>query len=64
MPREKQREIASKGGTAAHDQGKGHTWDSHSAAIAGAKGRAQAARNRAAMRRIDPALTAVQFHVQ
>jgi len=34
----RQKEIASKGGKAAHAQGKAHKWDTHSAAEAGRKG--------------------------
>ena len=38
MDPEKQREIASKGGKAAHDKGTAHEFDSQEAAEAGAKG--------------------------
>lgn len=38
MDKDKQREIASKGGKAAHKQGKAHTWTSEEAAAAGRKG--------------------------
>jgi general stress protein YciG len=38
MKPELQREIASKGGKAAHEKGTGHEWDSASARIAGRKG--------------------------
>ena len=38
MPPEKQREIASKGGKAAHAQGVAHKWTSFEAQIAGRKG--------------------------
>lgn len=38
MSREKQREIASKGGKASHAMGRGHRWTKESAAVAGAKG--------------------------
>lgn len=38
MDREKQREIASKGGRAAHMQGTAHEWDSNEAREAGRKG--------------------------
>lgn len=38
MPKEKQREIASKGGKAAHAQGTAHEWDSSEAAEAGRRG--------------------------
>jgi general stress protein YciG len=44
MDREKQREIASKGGRAAHVQGTAHEWDSNEAREAGRKGGA-ASRN-------------------
>ena len=38
MPASKQRDIASKGGKAAHAKGTAHRWDSKSAADAGRKG--------------------------
>lgn len=38
MDRAKQREIASKGGKAAHRKGTAHTWTSESARAAGRKG--------------------------
>ncbi len=38
MDREKQREIASKGGRAAHIQGTAHEWSSEEAREAGRKG--------------------------
>lgn len=38
MDRDRQREIASKGGKAAHRKGTAHEWDSQEAAQAGAKG--------------------------
>ena len=38
MSREKQREIASKGGRAAHLHGTAHEWDSNEARQAGRKG--------------------------
>ena len=38
MDREKQREIASKGGRAAHMQGTAHEWTSEEAREAGRKG--------------------------
>lgn len=38
MDRAKQREIASKGGKAAHAQGKAHEWTSETAREAGRKG--------------------------
>lgn len=38
MSKEKQKEIASKGGKAAHAQGTAHEWDSEEAAAAGRRG--------------------------
>jgi hypothetical protein len=38
MSREKQREIASKGGRAAHQKGTAHEWTSEEARVAGRKG--------------------------
>ena len=38
MSREKQREIASKGGRAAHAKGVAHTWNTEEARAAGRKG--------------------------
>jgi general stress protein YciG len=38
MDREKQREIARKGGQAAHQKGTAHEWDSDEARVAGRKG--------------------------
>jgi general stress protein YciG len=38
MDREKQRDIASKGGRAAHKQGKAHEWTADEAKLAGRKG--------------------------
>lgn len=38
MDPNKQREIASKGGKASHDQGTGHEWNTEEARAAGAKG--------------------------
>lgn len=38
MDEEKQREIASKGGRAAHEKGTAHEWDSEEARAAGSKG--------------------------
>jgi len=38
MDPEKQREIASEGGRAAHEQGSAHEWDSEEAREAGRKG--------------------------
>jgi len=46
MSREKQRELASKGGKASHEQGTGHQWNSETARAAGKKG-GEASRNRA-----------------
>lgn len=38
MNRDQQRQIASKGGRAAHEKGTAHEWNSHEAAAAGKKG--------------------------
>ncbi len=38
MSKEKQREIASKGGKAAHSQGTAHEWTIEEARVAGRKG--------------------------
>jgi len=38
MSSEKQREIASKGGRAAHEKGTAHKWTSAEASVAGRKG--------------------------
>lgn len=38
MDDDKQRDIASKGGKAAHEQGSAHEWDSEEASEAGKKG--------------------------
>ncbi len=38
MDPERQRQIASKGGRAAHEQGKAHEWTSEEARAAGRKG--------------------------
>src|SRR5690242_1852481 len=38
MDREKQRQIASRGGHAAHEQGTAHEWTSDEARVAGRKG--------------------------
>ena len=38
MDREKQREIARRGGRAAHEQGTAHEWTSAEARVAGRKG--------------------------
>ena len=50
MDREKQREIASKGGRAAHEKGTAHEWNTEEARAAGRKGglSSHARRNRAA----------------
>ena len=50
MNRDRQREIASKGGKAAHQQGTAHEWDSYEASEAGRKGGIASARARAARR--------------
>ena len=44
MSRDKQREIASKGGRAAHKQGTAHEWTSDEARAAGRKGGAASRR--------------------
>ena len=46
MDREKQREIASKGGRAAHQKGTAHEFDSNEARAAGRKGGVTVSRNR------------------
>lgn len=46
MDEEKQREIASKGGKAAHEKGTAHEFDSQEAAEAGRKGGQARAQNR------------------
>jgi uncharacterized protein len=46
MDEEKQREIASKGGKAAHEKGTAHEFDSAEAAEAGRKGGQARAQNR------------------
>jgi uncharacterized protein len=46
MDEEKQREIASKGGKAAHEKGTAHEFDSEEAAEAGRKGGQARAQNR------------------
>jgi len=38
MDREKQREIASRGGRSAHEQGTAHEWSSDEARVTGRKG--------------------------
>ncbi|MGQ0538851.1 MAG: KGG domain-containing protein [Gemmatimonadaceae bacterium] len=46
MDRERQREIASKGGRAAHAKGTAHEWSSNEARMAGRKGGEVVSRNR------------------
>ncbi|MGH7713041.1 MAG: KGG domain-containing protein [Gemmatimonadaceae bacterium] len=46
MDRERQREIASKGGRAAHAKGTAHEWSSGEARLAGRKGGEVVSRNR------------------
>lgn len=46
MDRDRQREIASKGGKAAHAKGTAHEFDSEEARRAGAKGGAAISKNR------------------
>ena len=46
MDRERQREIASKGGRAAHAKGTAHEWSSNEARLAGRKGGEVVSRNR------------------
>jgi general stress protein YciG len=46
MDRDKQREIASKGGKAAHQKGTAHEWTGEEAKEAGRKGGAASHRNR------------------
>ena len=45
MDPKKQREIASKGGRAAHEHGSAHEWDSDEARMAGRKGGASSRRH-------------------
>lgn len=52
MSPEKQREIASKGGKAAHEQGKAHEFDKEEAAAAGRKGGKIVSRDKSHMARI------------
>jgi uncharacterized protein len=52
MSREKQREIASAGGKAAHEQGLAHEFTTDEARTAGRKGGEVVSRNRAHMQRI------------
>jgi general stress protein YciG len=49
MSKERQREISSMGGRAAHAQGKAHVFTSEEARLAGKKGGASVSRNRAHM---------------
>jgi len=49
MDPDKQRAIASKGGKAAHDHGKGHVWTSEEARAAGRKGGKAVSADRAHM---------------
>ncbi len=48
----RQRELASRGGKAAHEQGTAHEFDSESARRAGQRGGAKVSRDRAHMARI------------
>lgn len=41
LPKDKQRELARKGGQAAHEKGTAHEWTSESARVAGMKGGAK-----------------------
>lgn len=52
MDPDKQREIASKGGKAAHVQGAAHEWDSEAAREAGSKGGKVVSRDKDHMARI------------
>jgi uncharacterized protein len=52
MDRERQREIASKGGRAAHAKGTAHEWTSAEARLAGRKGGEVVSRNREHMAEI------------
>lgn len=49
MSKERQREISSMGGRAAHAQGKAHVFTSEEARVAGRKGGAAVSKNRAHM---------------
>src|SRR5919106_823640 len=49
MDRERQKEIASKGGRAAHAKGTAHEWSSDEARVAGQKGGVAVSRDRAHM---------------
>ena len=48
MDKDKQRDIASEGGKAAHESGKAHEWTSEQAREAGRKGGLKAAANKRA----------------
>jgi general stress protein YciG len=52
MDPEKQRQIASEGGKAAHEKGTAHEFDSESARVAGQKGGEAVSRNREHMAEI------------
>ena len=52
MDREKQREIASKGGKSAHAQGRAHTFTHEEASIAGRKGGMKVSQDRGHMAEI------------
>jgi general stress protein YciG len=52
MDPEKQREIASKGGKAAHERGTAHQWSSEEAREAGRKGGQSVSKNREHMAEI------------
>ena len=52
MDPDKQREIASKGGTAAHAQGRAHQFSPEEARVAGSKGGESVSRDSAHMRAI------------
>jgi uncharacterized protein len=52
MDREKQREIARKGGRAAHERGSAHQFSSEEARMAGRKGGQTVSRNREHMAQI------------
>jgi uncharacterized protein len=52
MDRERLRELARRGGRAAHAQGKAHEWDSEQARVNGRKGGLAVSANRAHMREL------------
>jgi hypothetical protein len=60
MSRDKQREIAAKGGRAAHQKGNAHEWTPEEARIAGRKGGqvSRGGRGRVAMREPNPVAAA------